>query len=115
MYAPATLYQSSDRITAGCGWSSRFLRGSERRLTPLGQERKVPKKTREKTREKTRGETREEIMRLLGDRPEITSSELAAELGITGKGVEWQLSRLRTSGRIRRVGPDKGGHWEVVS
>jgi ATP-dependent DNA helicase RecG len=54
-------------------------------------------------------------MRLLGDRPEITSSELAAELGITGKGVEWQLSRLRTSGRIRRVGPDKGGHWEVVS
>ncbi len=92
-------------------------------MTPLGQERKVPKKTREntrentreKTREKTRGETREKILRLLGYRPEITSSELAAELGITGKGVEWQLSRLRTSGRIRRVGPDKGGHWEVVS
>jgi ATP-dependent DNA helicase RecG len=29
--------------------------------------------------------------------------------------VEKQVSKLRKDGRIRRVGPDKGGHWEVLS
>jgi ATP-dependent DNA helicase RecG len=41
-------------------------------------------------------------------------ADLAALLGITEKGVEWQVRRLRTAGLLTRVGPARGGHWEVV-
>ena len=30
------------------------------------------------------------------------------------EGVKWNLQRLKAAGRLRRVGPDKGGHWEVT-
>ena len=29
--------------------------------------------------------------------------------------IDESLVRLKNEGIIRRVGPDKGGHWEVVS
>jgi ATP-dependent DNA helicase RecG len=29
--------------------------------------------------------------------------------------VEWQVRKLKQSGVLRRVGPDKGGHWEILS
>lgn len=35
-------------------------------------------------------------------------------LSLTRRGVEEQIKSLIAKGIIRRVGPDKGGHWEVV-
>jgi len=35
-------------------------------------------------------------------------------LGKVRSTVQWQLNNLRAAGRLRRVGPDKGGHWEVI-
>ena len=67
----------------------------------------------EKTVEKTREKTREKILALIAEHPHITTNELAKELSITSKGVEWNLKQLRASGLVRRVGPDKGGQWEV--
>jgi ATP-dependent DNA helicase RecG len=29
--------------------------------------------------------------------------------------IERNIEKLRDQNRIKRVGPDKGGHWEVVS
>jgi len=43
----------------------------------------------------------------------ITTVTLAQVLGISVKGVEWHMKRLRETGIIKRVGPDKGGYWEV--
>ena len=45
----------------------------------------------------------------------MTMDQLAKTLGITRKGVEWHIVRLKASDRIRRVGSTKGGHWEVVT
>jgi ATP-dependent DNA helicase RecG len=28
--------------------------------------------------------------------------------------MEWQIAKLKKEGRIKRIGPAKGGHWEVV-
>ena len=70
--------------------------------------------TREKTREITREKTGENILALIGANPEITTMVLAKETGLTEKGIEWNINRLKESGRLRRVGPDKGGHWEVI-
>ena len=41
-------------------------------------------------------------------------AEMAKKLGISPKGVEWQISKLKADGSIRRIGPDNGGHWEVM-
>jgi ATP-dependent DNA helicase RecG len=34
-------------------------------------------------------------------------------IGLTRRGIEWNLSRLKEKGLIERIGPDKGGHWKV--
>ena len=70
--------------------------------------------TGEKTGEKTRMKTGEKILNLVRERPEITALEMAAEIGITVKGVQWAIHRLKEEGRLCRIGPDKGGRWEVV-
>ena len=67
-----------------------------------------------KTGEKVREKTREKILRLIRENPEITTSELAEKSGVTPKGVEWNIGKLKKEGFIKRVGPDKGGHWEVI-
>lgn len=66
-------------------------------------------------REETREVTREEIVRLLAAQRLMTTDQLAHQLGITRKGVEWHIVRLKAAGRLKRVGPTKGGHWEVLS
>ena len=54
------------------------------------------------------------ILGLLKEFPEITRERLAAEVGLSIRGVEKNLAQLKSKGRIRRVGGRKGGHWEVV-
>ncbi|MBU4262036.1 MAG: hypothetical protein KKC76_09205 [Proteobacteria bacterium] len=39
---------------------------------------------------------------------------MAGRLGLSPRAVEKQIAKLREEGRIRRVGPAKGGHWEVL-
>ena len=46
--------------------------------------------------------------------PSITTAELANQLGITAKGIEWQIGKLKQKGILERIGPAKGGHWKVV-
>jgi ATP-dependent DNA helicase RecG len=65
----------------------------------------------EKPREKTREKTREKILRLIQERPEITTAELAATITVSPKAIEWHLKKLKEEGAIRRIGADKGGHW----
>ncbi len=43
-----------------------------------------------------------------------TIPQLQECLGMSRNGVKKALERLKTSGVIRRVGPDKGGHWEII-
>jgi ATP-dependent DNA helicase RecG len=68
----------------------------------------------EKTVEKAVEKTVEIIIVLLRSNPRITQKEIATETGLSRRGVEWNLREMKKGGLIRRVGPDKGGHWEVV-
>ena len=68
----------------------------------------------EKGVEKSAEKSTEKIIRHLAENPHATQNELAVVTGLSVRGVEKNLSRLKASGVIRRVGPDKGGHWEVV-
>jgi len=51
---------------------------------------------------------------LIANNPIITTSELANEIGISADAVKKHLMNLKNKKLLRRVGPDKGGHWEVL-
>ena len=55
----------------------------------------------------------ERILDILSKHPQYTTADLAGILHISDKGVEKHLANLKKTGRLLRVGPDKGGHWEV--
>ena len=103
--------------------------------------RPVPETNMEKTMVKTRVETRvkssvkssvessvksrvkssvkklssaEKIVAYLRTTPTASAHELSIVVNLTVRAVEKNLRVLRESNRLRRVGPDKGGHWEVV-
>ena len=56
----------------------------------------------------------QKIIEVLTKDSHCTYDSLAEIIGISRRAVTKQIQRLRQSGRLRRVGPDKGGHWEVV-
>lgn len=58
--------------------------------------------------------TRDKIVELLRRNPKLTATTLAAEIGITAKGIQRQLAVLKSKGIIQRIGPDKGGEWKVI-
>lgn len=59
--------------------------------------------------------SRDAILKHLRKNPYMSTRDLAEEIGISAKGVEKQLGILKATGRLRRIGPDKGGKWEVVA
>lgn len=68
----------------------------------------------ETTVEKVQLSTADRIVSLIKDNPRHSAKSLADAIGISAKGIEKQLAKLKAQGVIRRVGPDKGGIWEVV-
>jgi ATP-dependent DNA helicase RecG len=63
---------------------------------------------------KARVKARVKVIDIIKNNPKITTIELAEILGITVKGGEWNLKKLKESGIIERIGPAKGGSWEVA-
>jgi len=68
----------------------------------------------EKSSEKSREKSSEKILDLVRQNPAVSAREIAEALGLTSRAVEKQLGKLKKEGRLKRIGPDKGGHWEVV-
>lgn len=63
---------------------------------------------------KTTQKTAQKILDILVKNPSATRAELASATGLSPDGVKWNLDKLKKSGKIRRIGPDRGGYWEVV-
>ncbi len=64
--------------------------------------------------QKTTQTTTQKTLELIEHDPGMTRQAMAASLGITPDGVKYHLTKLQRQGRIRRIGPDNGGHWEIV-
>ena len=59
--------------------------------------------------------TRLRIAQAMQQNPQITIVALATELGMAStSGIEKHLKAMRETGCIRRIGPAKGGRWEVI-
>ncbi|MBI5023611.1 MAG: winged helix-turn-helix transcriptional regulator [Candidatus Omnitrophica bacterium] len=52
---------------------------------------------------------------LIVENSSITAQEIADHLGLSLAGVEKIIRILKQEGRLRRIGPAKGGRWEVIS
>ncbi len=57
----------------------------------------------------------QEIIDAIRANAKILAAEIAMQLGISSRTIEKRLKALREKGILRRVGPDKGGHWEVIN
>ena len=44
----------------------------------------------------------------------ITQKELSKIVGITEKNIRNNIAKLKNLNIIKRIGPAKGGHWEVI-
>ena len=66
----------------------------------------IPQKTTQKTTQK--------ILELIKEKPRITRKELAEKIGISEEGIKFNLNQLKKQNKIKRVGPDKGGYWEIL-
>ena len=51
---------------------------------------------------------------LFHENPETTIPELAEITGVSTRSVERNIKKLQDAGKLRRVGPAKGGHWKVL-
>lgn len=61
------------------------------------------------------GRTKDRILECLRADSRMSIAAVAARLGLSPSAVAKNLRQLKDSGHVRRIGPDKGGHWEVVA
>jgi ATP-dependent DNA helicase RecG len=65
--------------------------------------------------QKSAQKTSDMILAILAENPSATMAQMAEELGVHPSAVKKHLRNLKKQERLRRIGPDKGGRWEVVS
>ncbi len=54
------------------------------------------------------------LLRIIRARPASSITELARQLKISTTAVEKTIKRLKAKGVLKRTGPAKGGHWEIL-
>ena len=59
--------------------------------------------------------TRAKIVRIIWKNPNATAQSISKEINIASRNVQEHLRKLQEQGVIRRIGPDKGGHWEIIA
>ena len=55
-----------------------------------------------------------QIIALIEENPQISMTEIALKLQRARSGIAKRLKTMQQNNMIHRVGPDKGGHWEVI-
>ena len=56
----------------------------------------------------------ENILKSILKVPSISTKELATMYSLSARQVQRIMTKMKDQGLIRRVGPDKGGYWEVL-
>ena len=58
--------------------------------------------------------TSQKIIDLIKEDSYISTSKMAEIIGIDRRNIARNIKKLQEQGAVRRVGPDKGGFWEVI-
>ena len=59
-------------------------------------------------------ESQKEILRLISQNTYISKQELSNKIGISTTAIDKNISRLKQKSLLKRVGPAKGGYWEII-
>jgi len=57
---------------------------------------------------------KDEIRKMLLVNPNLTADELAVAFSVTAKTIKRDFTALKNEGKLKRVGSDKTGHWEII-
>ena len=66
------------------------------------------------TSQKTSQKTPQKIIGMIKEDPYISTSKMAEVIGIDRRNIARNIKKLQDQGIVRRVGPDKGGFWEII-
>jgi ATP-dependent DNA helicase RecG len=61
------------------------------------------------------GESEVKILKMILTDKYISAKKLSANIGISLTAIENNIAKLKKKDVLRRIGPDKGGYWEVVT
>ncbi|MBU0878352.1 MAG: winged helix-turn-helix transcriptional regulator, partial [Candidatus Omnitrophica bacterium] len=67
----------------------------------------------QKSKVKSKVKSRVKVIEMIAQNPSVTIPEIAAALDMSIPGIEKIIRSLKEEKRLRRIGPDKGGHWEI--
>lgn len=84
------------------------------RVTVFKSVQKTKVETKVKAKVETKVKTSERILNLIRKNPFVTREELSEQLHLTLDGIDWNLRKMKKEGKLKRIGPKKGGHWEIV-
>jgi len=82
-------------------------------ILPLGGRPGSPKGS-PKSSPKGSPKTEEQILTLLAEDPKLSTESIGKKIGISKRAVLKQIDKLKSQNRLKRVGPARGGHWEVL-
>ncbi|AKL98286.1 RNA-binding domain-containing protein [Endomicrobium proavitum] len=77
-------------------------------------EKETLKKTIKKSSLKSSLKSDLKIFEVIKNNPQITIEEISKIVKLSIAGIKKNIIKLKEQGKIRRVGADKGGHWEII-
>ncbi|MBR6060998.1 MAG: HTH domain-containing protein [Spirochaetales bacterium] len=64
--------------------------------------------------QKSSQKSSQKIIEMIKQNAHVTTQEMADTLGVSRRAVAKTIAKLQETGCVRRVGSDKGGHWEII-
>jgi len=84
-----------------------------REYLEIAERTKVVERLGERLGEKL-GENQIKIIKLIKENRYITTRELSGKIGISTTAIDKNIAKLKQKGLLRRIGPAKGGWWEII-
>jgi ATP-dependent DNA helicase RecG len=94
-----------------------LYRNPEYALKAGGQKRwveKVGRKGEQKINIERLARSQKMILKLMAENPGISKRELSIKVGIGATAVDKNIVALKKKGFIKRIGPAKGGYWQII-
>ena len=82
------------------------------KVTVFKTTQKTTRKTTRKTAQKI--QTRDQILSLLSKNPKMTRADLSRALAKSPNTIKGHIVKLKTEGKLKRIGSDRNGYWEVT-
>ena len=95
-------------------FSFKLITAFEAKVATAGQQQELDQSKQDSSM-KSSMKSDDRLLLVLKDDPTMSLPKMSEATGLSVGGVRKVLDKLRATGRIRRIGPDKGGRWEVVN